>query len=108
MASGRSRPGLYRGGSAHRLSALGVTLEPDDPIRRIVRVSGGEFVYCKRLPWVLLGSCRALDVPAEIGAMTYGFRIDGILGMGFMQQVGLVVDLHRLELSCAAKEDVSG
>ena len=94
--------------SADRLSALGVKLEPEDPIHRIVGVGGGEFVYCKRLPWLALGSCRALGVPVEIGAMSYGFPINGILGMDFMQQVGLVVDLHKLEVSCAATDHVIG
>lgn len=94
--------------SADHVGALGIKLEPDDPIHRIVGVGGGEFVYCKRLPWVSMGSCRALDVPVEIGAMAYGFRIDGILGMDVMQQVGLVIDLHRLEVSCADTEDGTG
>ena len=92
--------------SADRLSALGIKLEPDDPIHRIVGVCGGEFVYGKRLPWVALGDCRVLDVPVEIGEMSYGFLIDGILGMDFMQQVGLLVDLHKLEVSCGATDNV--
>jgi predicted aspartyl protease len=94
--------------SADRVGALGIKLEPDDPIHRIVGVGGGEFVYCKRLPWISLGECRALDVPVEIGAMSYGFHIDGILGMDFMRQVGLVVDLRRLEVLCTETKDGSG
>lgn len=93
--------------SADRVGALGITLEPDDPIHRIVGVGGGEFVYCKRLSWVALGDCRALDVSVEIGAMAYGFHIDGILGMDFMRQVGLVVDLHNLAVSCTETKDGS-
>ena len=97
--------------SADRLSTLGIKLEPEDPIHRIVGVGGGEFVYCKRLPWVTLGNCRALDFPVEIGAMSYGFRIDGILGMDLMQQIGLLIDLHKLEVSCTETDhaiDVDG
>jgi hypothetical protein len=93
--------------SADRLSKLGIKLEPEDPIHRIVGVGGGEFVYCKRLPWVSLGNCRALDFPIEIGAMSYGFRIDGILGMDFMQQLGLLIDLHKLEVSCAPTDQAT-
>jgi hypothetical protein len=94
--------------SADRVSELGIKLEADDPIHRIVGVGGGEFVYCKQLPWVVFGSCRAVNVSVEIGAMTYGFKIDGILGIDFMRQVGLVVDLHMLEVSCAATGDGVG
>lgn len=93
--------------SADRLSTIGIKLEPEDPIHRIVGVGGGEFVYCKRLPWVALGDCRARNFPVEIGAMAYGFYIDGILGMDFMRQVGLVVDLRRLEVSCSATDHVT-
>jgi len=94
--------------AADRLSALEIKLEPEDPIHRIVGVGGGEFVYCKRLPWVALGNCRALDFAVEIGAMSYGFEIDGILGMDFMQQVGLILDLHKLEVCCTATDDSAG
>ena len=92
--------------SADRLSTIGIKLEPEDPIYRVVGVGGGEFVFCKRLPWVSLGDCHALDVPVEIGAMSYSFRIDGILGMDFMLQVGLFIDLYRLEVSCGATDHV--
>ena len=51
--------------SADRLSTLGIKLEPEDPIHRIVGTGGGELVYCKRLPWVALGDCRARDVPVR-------------------------------------------
>jgi len=92
--------------SADRLNTLGIKLEPEDPIHRIVGVGGGEFVYCKRLPWVAFRGCRALDFPVEIGAMSYGFEIDGILGMDFMRQVGLLIDLHKLEVFCGATDHV--
>jgi hypothetical protein len=92
--------------SADRLSTLGIKLEPEDPIHRIVGVGGGEFVYCKRLPWVALGNCRALDVPVEIGAMSYGFGIEGILGTDFMLQVGLLIDLPKLEVSCGTTDHI--
>ncbi len=32
--------------------------------------------------------------------MSYGFRIEGILGMDFMQQIGLIIDLRKFEVSC--------
>jgi hypothetical protein len=86
--------------SADSLSALAIELKPGGPIHRIVGVGGGEFVYCKRLPWVAFGDCRALNVPVEIGEMEFGFRIDGILGMDFMQQLGLLNDLTKLKVSC--------
>ena len=34
----------------------------------------------------------------EIGAMDYGFVIDGIVGINFLHQVGACIDLARLEI----------
>jgi hypothetical protein len=82
---------------------LGIRLEQEDPINRIVGVGGGEFVFCKRIPWLALGPCRALDMPVELGALDYGFPIDGILGLDFMRQVGLVIDLGQLRARCCAE-----
>ena len=38
------------------------------------------------------------DFEIEVGAMDYGFDIDGIVGMDFLIQVGAVIDLERLEI----------
>lgn len=89
--------------AADSVAPLGIRLEPEDPIHRIVGVGGGEFVFCKRIPRLALGSCRALDMLVELGALDYGFPIDGILGLDFMRQVGLVIDLGRLRASCCAE-----
>jgi hypothetical protein len=34
----------------------------------------------------------------QIGAMDYGFHIQGILGMDFLLQAGTVIDLKDLEI----------
>ncbi len=90
--------------SINSVEPLGIRLEPEDPIHRIVGVGGGEFVFCKRIPWLALGPCRALDMPVELGALDYGFPIDGILGLDFMRQVGLVINLGQLRVSCCAEQ----
>ena len=38
------------------------------------------------------------DFDIEVGAMDYGFAIDGIIGTDFLLQVGAVIDLSRLEI----------
>jgi len=38
----------------------------------------------------------------EVGAMDYGFAIDGIIGTDFLLQVGAVIDLSRLEIRRAS------
>ena len=34
----------------------------------------------------------------EIGAMDYGYNIDGIIGVDFLMQVGAMIDLANLEI----------
>jgi hypothetical protein len=46
----------------------------------------------------VLGELEVRDFEVEVGAMDYGFAIDGIVGMDWLTQVGAVIDLSRLEV----------
>jgi len=39
----------------------------------------------------------------EVGAMDYGFDLDGIIGMDFLSQVGAIIDLAKLEITQASR-----
>jgi hypothetical protein len=67
-------------------------------VHRIHGVGGVEFVFAKRVEAVQVGELHANDFEIEVGAMDYGFPIDGILGTDFLIRVGAVIDLHRLEI----------
>ena len=84
--------------SADLLAELGLVYEPNDPVHRIQGVGGSEFVFLKRAESVAAGSLAVSDLWVEVGALDYGFRLDGILGTDFLVSVGAVVDLGRLEL----------
>lgn len=45
-----------------------------------------------------VGELRAEGFEIEVGAMDYGFEIDGILGMDFLVRAGAIVDLARLKI----------
>ena len=81
-----------------RVSGISLELEPDDAVHRIRGVGGSEFVFAKRLDSVALDDLSVADFEAEVGAMDYGFEIDGILGLDFLSQVGALIDLSRLEV----------
>jgi hypothetical protein len=49
-----------------------------------------------------VGKLQVSDFDIEVGAMDYGFAIDGIIGTDFLLQVGAVIDLSRLEIHRAA------
>ncbi|MBI3241107.1 MAG: aspartyl protease family protein [Chloroflexi bacterium] len=84
--------------SADKVLAIGLKLETDDVVHRIRGVGGAEFVFTKRISRLSLGKLEASEFEIEVGAMDYGFDMDGIIGMDFLTQVGAVIDLKRLEI----------
>ena len=84
--------------SADKVLAIGLKLETDDVVHRIRGVGGAEFVFAKQVERLSLGEPQANDFEIEVGAMDYGFDIDGIIGMDFLTQVNAVIDLERLEI----------
>lgn len=81
-----------------RLLSVGLQYEPEDMVNRIWGVGGAEFVFTKKIDVLLLGELQVQDFEIEVGAMDYGFEMDGIIGMDFLVQVGAVIDLSRLEV----------
>jgi len=84
--------------AADRLTGIGIKLESADPIHRVFGVGGAEFVFTKQLDAFEVDGKRADAMEVEVGAMDYGFPIDGILGMDFLLQVGAVIDMRSLEM----------
>jgi hypothetical protein len=89
--------------STDRVLAIGLTYEPDDSVHRIRGVGGAEFVFTKRVDSLAVGKLQVNDFQIEVGAMDYGFDIDGIIGMDFLLQVGAIIDLAKLEMYPASK-----
>ncbi|MCL0060426.1 retropepsin-like domain-containing protein [Dehalococcoidia bacterium] len=89
--------------STERVLTIGLTYEPDDSVHRIRGVGGTEFVFTKRLDCLAVGELQINDFQIEVGAMDYGFDIDGIIGMDFLIQVGAIIDLAILEMYPASK-----
>jgi predicted aspartyl protease len=85
--------------SADEVSKLGIVPEPADTLRRVVGVGGAEFVFAKRIGSLVLGDLEASDFEIQIGAMDYGFPIQGIVGMDFLLRSAALIDLGHLEIS---------
>jgi hypothetical protein len=88
--------------AADQVLAIGLQYEADDLVQRIRGVGGAEFVFIKRIDRLSVGELQVSDFDIEVGAMDYGFAIDGIIGTDFLLQVGAVIDLSRLEIHRAA------
>jgi hypothetical protein len=87
--------------SADEVSKLGLVPQPDDPVLRVRGVGGSEFVLSKRLDSLSLGDLTVSSFPIQIGAMDYGFPIQGLIGLDFLMQAGAVIDLANLELAAS-------
>ena len=87
--------------STDSLETIGVTYEPDDTVHRIRGVGGTEFVFTKNIDCLAIDSLKVNDFQIEVGAMDYGFEIEGIIGMDFLTQVGAIVDLKNMEIYSA-------
>jgi hypothetical protein len=84
--------------AADAVDVLGIGPESTDRLRRILGVGGSEFVYSKRVEELALGDMRVRGFEIQVGAMRYGFPLDGIVGMDFLLATRAVIDLGTLEL----------
>lgn len=84
--------------SADALLGIGVVPRHQDHLRRIRGVGGTEFVFSRRIDRLEVGEVGADDFEIEIGALDYGFRMDGLVGLDFLIASGAVLDLGRMEL----------
>ena len=86
--------------SADELLSVDLHFERGDPVRRIRGVGGTEFVFTKPVDALTLGSFQVEGFQIEVGALDYGFTIDGILGMDYLLRAGAVLDLDRRRITC--------
>ena len=84
--------------SADRLLAIDLLYEADDAVHRIRGVGGAEFVFSKRVDSLSLGDLQVNGFNVEVGAMDYGFELDGILGLDLLMHVGAVIDLAQMDV----------
>ncbi len=83
---------------ADKLEAINIFLEPQDTINRIKGIGGSEFVFSKNLTMLAIDNLNKNNFIIEIGAMDYGFNIDGIIGVDFLTAVQAVIDFKNMEI----------
>lgn len=71
-------------------------------MQRIRGIGGAAFVFVKRIDRLSVGELQVSNFAIEVGAMNYGFAIDGIIRTDFLPQVGAVIDLSRLGIRRAS------
>lgn len=76
--------------------SIDIVAEENDMIYRISGVGGSEFVFSKVIDSIKFAGKEADNFTLEIGAMNYGFDLDGIVGLDLLQQVKAVINLDKL------------
>jgi hypothetical protein len=84
--------------SADQLLNVGLSAEPGDPMHRIRGVGGVEFVYGRTIDRLEVAPLVVSHFQIEVGALDYGFALDGIIGTDFLLQTQAVIDFDRLEI----------
>ncbi len=82
-----------------KVLTIGIYPESDDLIHRIRGVGGTEFVFSKRVDQLELNGLIVSNFEIEVGAMAYGFELDGIIGMDFLLATSAHIDLANLNIS---------
>ncbi|WP_078408741.1 pepsin/retropepsin-like aspartic protease family protein [Priestia abyssalis] len=80
------------------LISIGILPEEHDTIYRVRDVGDSEFVYSKILDELSIGSLKVREFETEIGAMNYGFELDGIIGLDFLLKTKAIIDLDNPSL----------
>lgn len=80
------------------LESIGVFSAPDDEVFLIIGVGGTETVIEKQIEGLEIGNLILRPFKIELGALDYGFEIDGIIGVDFLRQAGALLDAKALEL----------
>lgn len=89
--------------SVDQMLQIGLDYAADDAVHRIRGVGGAEFVFTKQVDCLAVGTLTVEQFEIEVGALDYGFEIDGIVGLDFLMQVGAVIDLSQMEVRLAQK-----
>ena len=61
-------------------------------------MGGAEIVFTKKVDQLVLDELQVSNFEIEVGAMDYGFEMDGIIGMDFLITTGALIDLSQLEI----------
>lgn len=83
------------------IEQLDVLLSLTDEITFMRGVGGREPVVEKRVDSIAFGDLVISPMTIQIGALDYGFPINGILGLDFLLQTGAQINFSTLEIGKA-------
>ena len=78
--------------------SIRIIVEEDDMIYRITGIGGSEFVFTKKIDSIKIADAEIRDFILEVGAMNYGFDLDGIIGLDYLQKIKAIINLDKLTI----------
>lgn len=88
--------------AADEVAELGILPETSDLLHRVRGVGGFEFVYSKKVDALALDTTMQVsDFVIQVGALHYGFPLQGIVGLDFLLATRAVLDFGDLKVSRA-------
>lgn len=87
--------------AADLVASIGISPEPDDALETIRGVGGTEIVYTRQVDRIGVAGKTLSPFIVEVGAMDYGFKLDGILGMDFLRRADTILDMSHLSIQFA-------
>jgi hypothetical protein len=85
--------------SADILGTIGVYPSPKDRLRKVKGIGGNEIVFEKCIEFVIVDKCSIKNCTVQVGAMNYGFEINGILGIDYLTTSKAIIDIDKNILS---------
>ena len=82
--------------SADIMLDIGVKPSVEDSLVVIAGVGGTEYAFSKIIDNITVGPFVVSDFKIQVGAMEYGFELDGIIGMNFLLTTKAKIDFKRL------------
>ena len=85
--------------AADIVADIGILPFENEILYTIRGVGGTEVVFIRETNFIKIGNKTIFQFEIEIGAMNYGFDINGILGMDFLIKSQACINIHRQLLS---------
>ncbi len=87
--------------AAHFVASIDILPEMGDTVYTVRGVGGTEAVFTRQIDHLAIDAQTVNEFEIEVGSMSYGFQIDGILGMDFLTRASAIINLRDLRLDFA-------
>ncbi|MBI1278496.1 MAG: hypothetical protein GC179_10250 [Anaerolineaceae bacterium] len=80
------------------MEKIDIVPDDDDTPRTMTGVGGEEYVLEKQINALQIGDMIVSPMTIQMGALDYGFEMDGIVGSDFLREAKAIIDFSSLEI----------